>query len=183
MKQSCYLIGARGVGKTFIGRLLARCLGYDFLDTDELVQQRVDMTIAKLVEQQGWPAFRAIERDVLSACSRLDRVVVATGGGAVLHGEIWSQIKQRAWVIWLTAPIDTVLQRIDADPGSASLRPSLTGGNQRQEYEAVLQEREPLYRGIADQTIAAGSLDSDRIVADIMKIVQFSQECKRGTHR
>jgi shikimate kinase len=183
MKQSCYLIGARGVGKTFIGRLLARRLGYDFLDTDELVQQKADRTIAELVEQQGWPAFRAIEGDVLSACSRLERVVVATGGGAVLHNEVWPQIKQRALVIWLTAPIETVLQRIATDPGSSSLRPSLTGGNQRQEYEAVLQEREPLYRRIADRTIAAGSLDSDRIVADIIKIVQFPQESKRGSHR
>ncbi len=176
MKQSCYLIGSRGVGKTSVGRLLARRLDVDFIDTDELVQQQSGMTIAELVGQQGWPAFRAIEQDVLWRCSRLDRVVVATGGGAVLHSEVWRQIKERALVIWLTAPIETVLQRIDADPGSASLRPPLTNGDQFREYEAVLQEREPLYRRLADRTIAAGSLDSDRIVADIIEIVHFPQQ-------
>lgn len=176
MKQSCYLIGSRAVGKTFIGRLLAGRLGYDFVDTDELIQQQSGMTIAELVGQQGWPAFRTIERDVLDACSRLDRVVVATGGGAVMHSEVWPRIKERALVIWLTAPVETVLQRIGADPGSASLRPPLLGGNQRQEYETVLREREPLYRRLADRTIAAGSLDSDRIVADIIKIMQFPQQ-------
>lgn len=176
MKQSCYLIGSRAVGKTHIGRLLAQRLDSAFIDTDELVQQETGMTIAELVDQRGWPAFRAIERDVLRRCSRLDRVVVATGGGAVLHGDVWPQIKKRAVVVWLTAPIDVVLRRIADDPGSASLRPSLTSGNPADEYEAVLREREPLYRRLADWTIAAGSLDSDRIVADIIKIVQFPQQ-------
>lgn len=176
MKQSCYLIGGRAVGKTFIGRLLARRLGHDFIDTDELVQQEAGMTIAELVGQRGWPAFRALERDVLQRCSRLDRVVVATGGGAVLHSEVWPQIKERALVVWLTAPLETVLQRLGADPGSASLRPPLTNKDQLQEYEAVLRERQPLYRRLADRTIVAGSLDSDRIVADITEIVQFPEK-------
>ncbi len=176
MKQSCYLIGSRAVGKTYIGRLLAHRLDFAFIDTDELAQQEVGMTITELVGQRGWPVFRAIERDVLHRCSRFDRVVVATGGGAVLHGDVWPQIKKRAVVVWLTAPIEVVLRRIADDPGSGSLRPSLTNGDQAEEYEAVLREREPLYRRLADWTIAAGSLDSDRIVADIIKIVQTSQQ-------
>jgi shikimate kinase len=176
MKQSCYLIGSRAVGKTYIGRLLARRLDAAFIDTDEVIQQEAGMTITELVGQHGWSALRDIERDVLLRCSRLDRVVVATGGGAVLHGDVWPQIKKRALVVWLTAPIETVLQRLADDPVSASLRPSLTGGDQAEEYEAVVREREPLYRRLADQTIAAGSLDSDRIVADIIRIVQFPQQ-------
>lgn len=183
MEQSCFLIGARGVGKTFIGGLLARRLEYEFHDTDELIRQRTGMTIADIVEQQGWVVFRLLENEALRDCSLLGRAVVATGGGAVLHQDVWPQIKERALVVWLTAPVEIVLRRMAADADSPVTRPSLTGKGNRLEYETVLREREPLYRAIADRTIATGSLDSDRIVADIVRMVQFPQEKQTGICR
>ncbi|MDX9893827.1 shikimate kinase AroL [Desulfofustis limnaeus] len=173
-KPSIVLVGARAVGKTTIGRKLAESLGFAFCDTDELIRERAGCAIADLVAEQGWPAFRALEREVLVGCVERESTVVATGGGAVLHLDVWPQIKRRMLVFWLTAPLAVVRARLEADPHSASLRPSLTGEDVVQEYERVLRQREPLYRDVADRIIDCDALDSDRIVSDIMKILVFS---------
>ncbi len=173
-KRSIILVGARAVGKTTIGRKLAASLGYAFCDTDELIQEQAGRAIAELVAEQGWPAFRALEREVLVDCADRESTVVATGGGAVLHLDVWPQIKRRTFVVWLTAPLAVVRARLGADPHSVSMRPSLTGEDVVHEYERVLRQREPLYRDVADRIIDCDALDSDRIVSDIMKILVFS---------
>ncbi len=176
MRQSLFLIGARAVGKTFLGRRIAKRLGYEFFDTDLLIQERAGRSIAEIVRQRGWPGFRALERQVVYDCALVTRAVVATGGGAVLHGDIWPTIRQRALVVWLRASVDTVLHRMAADPGNAAGRPALTAQNAREEYETILRQREPLYRNLADCIIEVDSLDSDRIVADIVKVMRDSEK-------
>lgn len=161
------MVGGRGVGKTTIGLLVAQRLGYRFCDTDDMICGSVDQSITEIVEQSGWQEFRRIEREVLEKCSLLDKAVVATGGGCVLHEHIWENIRQHGLVIWLKAPAAVCEKRVRADRGNDN-RPSLTGLEALEELALVYKERLPLYRRVADLTIDTATLDRACIVADIV---------------
>ncbi|HHO0127758.1 TPA: shikimate kinase, partial [Morganella morganii] len=85
-KPIIYLIGARGAGKTTVGKPLAQALLYDFIDTDACVTEQCRMSISQLVEQSGWRSFRELESDVLRQVSKPHRLV-STGGGIVMAPE------------------------------------------------------------------------------------------------
>lgn len=170
MKHLLFVVGGRGVGKTTIGLQVAQRLGYRFCDTDEMVCGSVDQSITEIVEQRGWQEFRRIEREILEKCSLLDKTVVATGGGSVLHKNLWDNIKQHALVVWLTAPPGVCEKRVRADRGNNN-RPSLTEFGALEEFALVDKERLPLYRRVADLTIDTATLDRACIVADIVSAI------------
>ncbi len=171
MIECVYLIGCRAVGKSSIGVKLARKLGYEFLDTDTLVTEKLGCSVAESVRREGWQKFRALEKEVLLQLLKRSSCVVATGGGAILHRDIWPQLKQQGLVVWLTADIKTLCERLAGDQNSESLRPSLTGKDVCQELEDVLAERTPLYRETADCIIDSGTLSVVEAVQDIEKFV------------
>lgn len=149
MDDLVFIIGFRAVGKSTVGRLLARKLHYDFQDTDQLICQRVGMSIDAIVQNEGWDGFRAHERAVLQQTSTLSCAVISTGGGAILHQTIWQEIAPVAKVIWLKAEQETIVSRIQQDQNSQSQRPSLTGKELSQEVRQTLYERTPLYAAMA----------------------------------
>jgi len=156
------LVGFRATGKSSVGRLLADRLGVGFIDTDAVLTARHG-AISEQVASHGWEYFRAREKELLIELVRLEEGVIATGGGAVLHREIWPELKKTGRVVWLTSTLELICQRLGADPASAGQRPSLTGGDIRQETAKVLAEREPLYREVADLTV-----DSNRPVPEVV---------------
>lgn len=158
MKSNVYLIGGRAVGKTSIGASLGDYLGLEFLDTDVLITQDCACSVAEIVKQEGWPAFRHYEEKVLRGLLGRENCVVATGGGAILHPTIWPDLKKQGLVVWLRADLETISQRIAADSNSESLRPSLTGKDIYGELEEILRERTPLYKEIADCIIDSGKI-------------------------
>jgi len=172
MKSLIFLVGARGSGKTYVGSYLASQIGHRFYDTDELICNRSRQSIKDIVNHYGWSEFRRLEKSMLLECSKLDQAVVATGGGAVLHREIWPEIKSRAFVIWLSAATETLVRRIETDEKSGDSRPSLTGAKVADEFSRVMEERLPLYEGVADVIIDTDSLDRDGIVADIVLMME-----------
>jgi shikimate kinase len=166
MKKMIYLIGGRAVGKSSIGAALAQQLGYEFLDTDTLITDDCGCSVAEIVERKGWDAFRTYEEKVLQGLIGRQACVVATGGGAILHRSVWSELKKRNLVVWLRADLAILHKRLAADLHSDSLRPSLTGKNIFQELEEVLQERNPLYKETAHSIIDSGVLSvSDAVLA------------------
>jgi shikimate kinase len=158
MKKSVYLIGGRAVGKSSIGVKLAQRLGYEFLDTDTLITEECGCSVAAIVEREGWPAFREYERQVLLRLAGRESCVVATGGGAILHREVWPELKKQGKVVWLTADLTILCERIAGDHHSLAQRPSLTGKDICQELKEVLAERNPLYRETADCIIDSGAM-------------------------
>ena len=155
------LIGFRATGKSSVGRLLAEHLGVEFLDMDQLLTARHG-EISQVVAAQGWDFFRAREKELLRELIDLKEGVIATGGGAVLHQELWPAMRETGLVVWLTSTLELICQRLTLDPVSGSQRPSLTGGDIRAETAAVLAEREPLYRAAAHLAV-----DSNRPVAEV----------------
>ncbi len=173
MKKSVYLIGGRGVGKSSVGAKLAQKLGYAFLDTDTLITEECGCSVAEIVEREGWLAFREQERKVLLRLADKNSCVVATGGGAILDREVWQELKKHGKVVWLTADLTVLCERIAKDQYSHAQRPSLTGKDICQELKEVLKERDPLYRETADCVINSGEM----VVYDIVEIIE--QFCRR----
>jgi shikimate kinase len=151
------LVGFMGSGKSAVGRLLARRLGYRFEDMDRRIAERAGRSIAAIFQDDGEEAFREMERDEARAIGRLRDRVVAAGGGAFTQPETRALLQEGALTVWLRCDLDRILARVPAD-GSRPL-----AGN-RAIMRALLADREPSYR-MADVAVDASS-GTPREVAD-----------------
>ena len=153
-----YLTGFMASGKSTVGPLLADALGYRFVDLDWLIEARAGRSIPMIFAEGGEAAFRAAEAEALDETTRSRRMVVATGGGALVTPAALRTARMAGPVIWLRASVDTVLDRL----GDAVGRPILAGPDGRplwgqalrQRVETLMAEREPFYAQ-ADLTIEA----------------------------
>jgi shikimate kinase len=120
-RDRCVLLsGLMGSGKSRVGRALASRLGWDFVDTDELVEKATGMKIAEIFAREGEAAFRAHERAALAGLPTR-RCVVALGGGAVVAAENRALLAAKGTLVWLDAEPETLVERI----GDARERPLL----------------------------------------------------------
>lgn len=143
------LTGLRGSGKSTLGRILARLLGYGFRDTDRDIVRRAGMSINDIVAQHGWEHFRALERQVVADAARLRKHVIAVGGGALIDAANARVVKERSIVVLLVCDLATLATRI----AHHSHRPSLTGqGPAEAEIAQVWEERRERYHAVADLT-------------------------------
>lgn len=163
------LIGYRATGKTSVGKLLANHLRFDFVDMDKEVEARENSAISDLVSLHGWNYFRQKEAELLDELiAQTNNLVIATGGGAILHQEIWPKVMAAGMVVWLTADMQTICCRLSADAVTAGQRPSLTGCGTQQEVAEVLAQREPLYRAGSHCAVDTGNKSIDEIVEAIL---------------
>ncbi len=160
------LIGMRGSGKTIIGKLLAKRLGKQFIEMDELIVQRLGQSIPEIVQRYGWGKFRDTEEEITREVAGLDNVVNATGGGVVTREENIRELKKKGKLVWLKADTDTLLKRI----GNSQSRPSLTGKSQREDMEAVMAERSPIYQRAADFIVDTENKTPEEIAEVIAKL-------------
>lgn len=161
------LTGFRATGKTTVGKLLASELGLAFVDMDEELSGRHG-PISELVARHGWPFFRQREKELLLELVPKTGLVIATGGGAILHSEAWQQLMQSGLVVWLWAPVAEIRQRLGLDAATASQRPTLTGGSVLGEVEELLQEREPLYRAGSHLRLDTTNTDPAELAGQII---------------
>ena len=166
-----YLIGMMGVGKTTIGPLLATQLGYQFFDTDAVVEQVSGQAIGQIFAESGEASFRELETAVLGQLASYTRKVIATGGGIVLRSDNW-QFLRYGLVIWLDAAPALILQRLQSD----TTRPLLQDADLPARIDQLLNQRQQLYSH-ADVRIAIAATDtpaqlSDRILSAITKECQ-----------
>ncbi len=120
-----FLVGLSGAGKSTVGRILADHLGWEFIDSDERVEQKAGRNIEALFASLGEPAFRALEADVLEELSSRDRVVIATGGGAPTYEKSRRAIAKGV-AVWLDVTPEQAARRLAADPVTEA-RPLLAG--------------------------------------------------------
>ena len=141
-----FLVGPMGAGKTTIGRVLARLLKKHFVDLDSEIERRCGADIPWIFDVEGESGFRDRESSVLAElCGRPD-LVLATGGGAVLRPENRTLLKQHGYVVYLAVGAQELYERTRSD----SSRPLLQVNNRREVIERLLNEREHLYREVAD---------------------------------
>jgi shikimate kinase len=140
-----FLIGPMGAGKSTIGRHLADLLHKDFRDSDHEIERRTGASVALIFDIEGEDGFRRRESEMLEELTNCDDLVLATGGGAVLAEINREVLKSRGIVVYLQAPIDTLLNRTHRDRN----RPLLAAGDRRGTFEEILRVREPLYRDTA----------------------------------
>lgn len=144
-----FLVGPMGAGKSAVGKHLARMLGRDFRDSDTEIEARTGVDIAFIFEKEGEAGFRRREREVIEALTAHDRIVLATGGGAVLEPANRAALASRGLVVYLEASVDQQLQRTRL----TSHRPLLAAPDPAARLAALMAEREPLYRALARLTI------------------------------
>jgi shikimate kinase len=161
------LIGYRASGKTSAGRELARLLGRPFFDTDRMIFGKTGRSIREIVEESGWRAFREAEKTVISELSRLDGVVIAAGGGAVMDPDNVAALREGGRFVWLQADARILALRMSRDQNGAAQRPSLTGAGTLLEVEEVLAKRLPVYRAVADVVIDTAGKGPAEIAAEI----------------
>jgi shikimate kinase len=144
------LIGYRCSGKTNSGKIVAEKMGRGFMDADSMIEERVGCTIEEIANMEGWERFRGLEKELIKELSRMDNLVIATGGGAVIDEENVINLKKNGFVVWLKAGIDIIKERMEKDELSGISRPSLMGEDPVEEIRKVLEIREPLYRKAMD---------------------------------
>jgi shikimate kinase len=137
-----YLIGMMGAGKTTVGRLLAKELGYNrFFDTDILIEQLANgQSINEIFTIVGEETFREWETQVLAELSTYKRTVISTGGGIVLRQKNWSYL-QHGLIIWLDVPVKLLIERLAED----NTRPLLKDADPEKKLQTLLEQRQPLY--------------------------------------
>lgn len=156
MPDGIVLVGMPASGKSSVGRIVAGRLDRPFVDTDELVAQRLGMPVPAYLERHGEAAFRSVEADAVAAACRIDGAVIAAGGGAVLDPLSRWGLWHHGSVTWLDAPVELLVDRLMADPVP---RPTFQPyGAQR--LRAALGERAPAYRAADARVDASGSPDA-----------------------
>lgn len=162
------LIGCRGAGKSTVGRGLAQQLGARHQDTDELIEQLAGKSIAQIFIEEGEPAFRRREREIISQCAARPPAILSVGGGAVLNEHQVADLRRAGVVVWLTAPPAVLRDRLNGDSATRHARPPLTEAGTLEELELILAQRTPFYEKAAHLVIATGGRSVDEIVEEIL---------------
>jgi shikimate kinase len=145
--SSVFLIGPMGSGKTAVGRHLARALGLPFYDSDAEIERRTGVDIPFIFEKEGEAGFRQREREAIEALTLLPRIVLATGGGAVLLPENRRHLAERGCVVYLQTSVAQQANRVRYGRN----RPLLSeGGDAATRLGQLMDARAPLYAEIAD---------------------------------
>lgn len=154
------LIGMPGAGKSTVGVILAKRIGYHFIDTDLVIQAQQQCRLQTIIDQQGLETFRKIEEQVLLGL-HTKRCVIATGGSVVYSRQGIEAIGRTGQIIYLQVPLNELQQRI-ADMGQRGL--VMTKG---QSFADLFRERTPLYEQCADTTIDCSGLNAEQVAAQI----------------
>ena len=135
------------------------------------------MTVAEIVEREGWEGFRAQETTALQAVTA-PSTVVATGGGIILTEYNRHYMRSHGMVIYLNAPVSVLVNRLEEAP-EEGLRPTLTGKPLTEEVQEVLEQRDALYREAAHYIVDATN-EPSQVVADILVILSQARSRLQG---
>ena len=164
--ENLALIGFMGTGKSSVGQLVADLMNFAFVDTDALIEEQSGHAIGDLFAAQGEPAFRAWEAKIVGDLSKLNRTVIATGGGLPINPANFNSLKSHSLLVCLWLSPEKIWERVR----DQSHRPLLKETDPEAKIRSLLAERAPIYRQ-ADVLINSG-LRSLREVA-VQVVHQF----------
>ncbi len=160
VSSNLFLVGPMGAGKSTVGRLLSQALQRPFWDADKVVEERTGVNIPTIFDIEGEAGFRDRETRVLDELTRLDGIILATGGGVVLRETNRQMLQNRGYVIYLRVSPEQQYKRTRRDTS----RPLLQVHNPRAKLKALTAEREPLYREVADLVWETGSTPAPQML-------------------
>jgi shikimate kinase len=151
MKQpkNIFLVGPMGAGKSAVGRYIARALHMSFVDSDDEIESRTGVDISFIFEKEGEDGFRKREALVIHDLSKMDGVVLATGGGAIIDVNSRSHLSGRGFVVYLYTSVDQQVARTHKGRD----RPLIQNTDAYATLKELLDFRDPLYREIADAIV------------------------------
>ncbi|HWP22657.1 MAG TPA: shikimate kinase [Candidatus Binatia bacterium] len=154
------------VGKSAVGRSLAKKLGLRFVDLDRLIEKKEGKKVPEIFAEKGERYFRQLEKQALAEILRHQGQVIATGGGVVLDEENLALLRERALVVRLSASVDVLLSR----SGGGTPRPLLSGADRRAKIEELLAKRESRYAQ-AHATIDTSDLTIGQVVEMLVELI------------
>ncbi len=166
-----YLTGFMGSGKTSVGALLAEKLGWGFVDLDELIEKRADMTVSEIFDRLGEPEFRRMEEIALREIPDEEPKVVATGGGTMIASKNRELLSERGVTVFLDVPLSIVEERLGSQASQA--RPLY---RDRDRVASLFRDRLPIYRS-ADLHVEIGPESDACEVADLVKRLLEERQC------
>ena len=137
-----YLVGFMGTGKSTVGRLAARRIGFRLIDSDHEIERLQNRTIAEIFTQEGEAAFRLMEREFIETGHPRERTIIACGGGLVVQPGMLDRLRTKGVVICLHASFETVLERTQRNRN----RPLLAVDDPMKRIRELYAEREPIYK-------------------------------------
>lgn len=156
------LIGFMASGKTAVGRRLARRLGYDFVDTDEVIEKRAGRSIPAIFAADGEAAFRALEKSTVASLDLARPTVVATGGGTFLDADNRAALHRLGPVVCLVTSPEVILERVSR----SDKRPLASGPDAAERLAKLYEARLPSYR-LADVMVETDGLTVEQAAARV----------------
>jgi shikimate kinase len=175
MSRNIALIGFMAVGKSAIGRTLAKKLRRRFVDLDRVIERAEGRKVREIFEHKGEAYFRQLEKQALAQVLEKNNQIIATGGGVILDDQNLQILREKALLIGLSAEMDVLLARA----GDATKRPLLQGSNRRERIEDLLRQRAARYAQ-AHVTIDTSNLTVDQVVKKIMGMLEVGKKPSDG---
>ena len=167
-KRNIFLVGPMGAGKSTIGKHLADQLHMEFYDSDVEIERRTGADIAWVFDVEGEEGFRKREEQVICDLSELQGIVLATGGGAIKSSLTRNRLSARGIVVYLETPIEKQLARTQRDKRRPLLQ---TEEAPREVLTRLSEEREPMYREIADYVVRTDELTAKQVATQIVELL------------
>ncbi len=161
--RNIFIVGAMGSGKSSIGRLLAKKIKMQFVDTDHEIERISNHDISTIFEKYGEKTFREKETEALIKLSGIKNHVIATGGGIILKKINIEFMKEKGLVVFLDIDLETQLKRVKY----RKHRPLLKDFGLDEKLKILKNERDPIYNNISDYIIDVSDKDKSTIVEEI----------------
>jgi len=162
--RNIILIGPMGSGKSTIGNIIAKRLHREFQDSDQFIEKRTGVDIARIFDIEGEQGFRDRESAALGELLSQNNRVIATGGGSILREENQRLLKQKGYIVFLDTSVKQQMQRLARD----KKRPLLQTDNPRERLQALFEQRRPIYLDLADLAVKTDKRMARRLAADII---------------
>lgn len=164
--KNIILIGMPGCGKSTLGVLLAKSLGYEFIDTDLIIQKNTGRLLHKIVEEDGKESFLDIERDAILTLTQSENTIIATGGSAVLREEAMEHLKKNGIVVYLSLPYLAVSKRI------RNIKTRGIAFGEGETLRDIYNQRLPYYEKYADITMRCDLASVEKNVTKIVDMLR-----------
>jgi shikimate kinase len=169
------LAGFMGTGKSRIGWELSRRLQLTFIDTDRVIERVSCMRVSEIFELYGEQVFRDYETEIVRRCTRLDDVVISTGGGTAVRRENRELLLGRGPVVVLEASADTIYKRT-----RRHRRPMLEAADPQDRIRTLMAQRESAYEAVATLKVSTDGRDSQDVVEEIVEKLTAWRDADRG---